>query len=258
MKVTIITVTYNSDLYLEQCIQSVMAQDYENIEYIVIDGGSTDKTVNILLKYNFFISNWISEKDDGLYHAINKGIRISSGDIIGTLHSDDLFASNNVVSKIVDCFKLNNVKAVYGDIVYVSSSDTDRIVRQWKGKIFNRSNFNYGWMPAHPSFYILKSIFQLGGVYDSSFASSADYELMTRYLYFYKISAFYLPLLIVKMRLGGISNKSFYNRFLANRNDYLVMKKNNIFFPWLVAILKPILKISQFKLFISKSISSTS
>jgi len=258
MKVSIITVTYNSELFLENCIQSVMAQDYQNIEYIVVDGGSTDKTKDILFKYNFFISKWISEKDDGLYHAINKGIKMSSGDIIGTLHSDDLFASNKVVSKIVDSFKFNNVKAVYGDIVYVSTNDTDRVVRNWKGKNFNRGNFNFGWMPAHPSFYILKSILQLGGDYDSCFASSADYELMTRYLYLYQIPAFYLPLLIVKMRLGGISNKNFYNRLLANRNDYLAMKKNNISFPWLVAILKPICKIFQFKLFISSTISSSS
>ncbi len=247
MKVSIITVTFNSAQFLEQCIQSIIAQDYQDIEYIVIDGGSTDNTLDILLKYNFFITKWLSEKDEGMYHAINKGIQLSSGDVIGTLHSDDLYASNDVVSKIVASFKLNNVKAIYGDIEYISRNDTNKVVRQWKGKSFNRFNFNFGWMPAHPSFYIFKSVLQLGGDYDSFFSSSADYELMIRYLYNYNISTCYLPLLMVKMRIGGISNKNIQNRIRANRFDYLAMKKNYIYFPWLVAILKPLRKILQFK-----------
>lgn len=248
MKVTIITVTFNSGYFLEQCIQSVIAQNYPNIEYIIVDGGSTDNTLDIINRYQSFISKWISEKDKGMYDAINKGIQMATGDVIGALNSDDFFASNDVIDAIVNTFDRCGVAAVYGDIVYVHPMDTGKVVRQWNGGVYNRKNINFGWMPAHPSFYIKKSILSKGGNYDSNFTSAADYEFMTRYLYYHKISAQYLPKLIVKMRTGGISNQSLYKRLLANRQDYLAMKKNKIPFPWVVAFLKPVRKIPQFSI----------
>ena len=247
MKVTIITVTFNSGYFLEQCIQSVIAQNYPNIEYIIVDGGSTDNTLDIINRYQSFISKWISEKDGGMYDAINKGIQMATGDVIGTLNSDDLFASSDVIDAIVNTFDRYGVAAVYGDIVYVHPINTGKVVRQWNGGDYNRTNINFGWMPAHPSFYINKAVLQNGGNYDSKFTSSADYEFMTRYLYYHKISAQYLPKLIVKMRTGGMSNQSLYKRLLANRKDYQAMKKNNIPLAWLVAIFKPLRKIPQFK-----------
>ena len=250
MKVTIITPTYNSGLFLEQCIQSVIAQNYVNIEYIIVDGGSTDNTLEIIHRYQSFISKWISEKDQGMYDALNKGIALATGDVIGTLNSDDLFASEDVISSVVNAFDRFGVSAVYGDIVYVDPKDTGTVVRQWKGGTYNRTNINWGWMPAHPSFYIIKSALQTGGNYDSRFISAADYDFMTRYLYCHKISAHYLPKLLVKMRTGGISNQSLSKRLLANQNDFKSMVKNNIPFPLLVAILKPLRKIPQFKLLI--------
>lgn len=250
MKVTIITVTYNSGCFLEQCIQSVIAQNHADIEYIIVDGGSTDNTLEIISRYQPFISKWISEKDEGMYDALNKGIAMATGDIIGTLNSDDLFASGDVIGAVVDVFERYGVAAVYGDIVYVHPRDTTMVVRYWKGGTYNRKNINFGWMPAHPSFYIIKTALTMGGNYDARFISAADYDFMTRYLYAHKISAHYLPKLLVKMRTGGISNQSFSNRVLANRNDFKAMVKNNIPFAWMVAILKPLRKIPQFKLLI--------
>jgi glycosyltransferase involved in cell wall biosynthesis len=246
MKVTIITVTYNSAQFLEDCMNSVLSQDYDNIEYIVVDGGSTDETVSIIKKYNDRISKWVSEKDSGMYDAINKGMKMATGDIIGLLNSDDLLASTDVVTCIVESFKKQKVDCVYSDLVYVDRFNTQKIIRYWKGLTYNRRRFNLGWMPAHPTFYIRKEIVEQLGEYESHFFTAADYEFMTRLLYRYRISAYYLPKLAVKMRTGGASNVSFYSRFRANRRDYLSMKNNKVPFPFIVSLLKPLSKLNQY------------
>ena len=184
MKVTIITVTLNSAKYLEQCIQSVIKQHYPDIEHIIVDGGSTDDTLDIIRRYEDHIAVWISEKDNGMYDAINKGMRMATGDIIGTLNSDDVLASRDVIGSIVDSFSYNNVEAVYGDILYVQQSNMEKIIRVWKGGEYNRSKFRYGWMPAHPSFYISRELVARFGNYETHYYTAADYEFMTRYLYF--------------------------------------------------------------------------
>ena len=246
MKVTIITVTYNSEESIEQCILSVLNQTYTNIEYIIIDGKSKDNTVNIIRKYAEKISYWISETDRGMYDAINKGIEVSSGDIIGLLNSDDLFYSNDVVETIVNTFQSNKVDSVYGDLEYVFSDNINKVYRIWKGKKFERSRFLYGWMPAHPTFYVKRDIYMKYGGYENHFYSAADYELMCRYLYKHKLTSFYIPKLIVKMRKGGQSNNNLMMRLRANRRDYLAMKKNGIPFAFLVSILKPLSKLHQY------------
>lgn len=247
MKVTIITVTYNSAGWLEQCIQSVIGQHYPDIEHIIVDGGSTDATLDIIRRYQPYISQWISEKDNGMYDAINKGMRMATGDIIGTLNSDDILASGDVISAIVNGFKYNDVQAVYGDIVFVQQTNLQKILRVWKGGEYSRTKFRFGWMPAHPSFYISRKVVAQYGNYETHFYSAADYEFMTRYLYFHNISACYLPKLIVKMRAGGMSNGNIFRRLRANRRDYLAMKKNNIPFAFFISILKPLRKIHQFR-----------
>ena|SRR5258706_9287259 len=246
MKISLITVTHNSEKYLEDCILSVIKQDYKNIEHIVIDGKSADGTIAIIERYSPYISQWISEKDNGMYHAINKGMKLATGDIIGLLNSDDILASKDVISTIVKCFEKNEVESLYGDLVYVDQQNTDKVLRMWKGQIYKRGRFKYGWMPAHPTFYFKKELLDKLGGYESHYFTAADYEFMARYLFRNNVSSIYLPKLLVRMRNGGVSNGNFYRRLRANRRDYLAMKKNNIPFPMVASVLKPIRKLPQY------------
>jgi glycosyltransferase involved in cell wall biosynthesis len=247
VKVSIITVTYNSEKYLADCINSVRKQTYRNIEHIIVDGKSTDRTLQIIQKYSRHIARWISETDRGIYDAINKGIRMATGDIIGVLNSDDMLASPNAIMDIVACFDETNTDSLYGDLVYVDPNDTQKVVRYWKGLTYKRSRFRYGWMPAHPTFYIRRELFDKFGEYENHYFTAADYEFMARYLYTNRVSSHYLPKMIVKMRNGGLSNGSIYRRLRANRRDYLAMKRNKIPFAFFVSILKPLIKIPQYK-----------
>src|SRR5688572_18554548 len=246
MKITLITVTYNSEKYLQNAIQSVYNQDYSNIEYIIVDGGSTDSTLSIIEQNSTCITKWISEKDNGMYDAINKGMKMATGDVIGILNSDDMLASKDVISKIAQCFKEQRVDSIFGDLLYVDAEETSKIHRFWRGMTYNRKSFNFGWMPAHPTFYVRKEIVdQLGG-YETHYFSASDFELMTRYLYKHRISSYYLSELIVKMRKGGMSNGSFKKRFRANRRDYLALKRNEVPFPFVVSMIKPLRKLPQY------------
>ena len=252
MKVSIITVTLNSEKYLADCIKSVQKQGYSNIEHIIVDGKSTDGTLEIIRDHEKHLSNWISETDRGMYDAINKGISMATGDIIGILNSDDIFASENVIENIVQCFERENTDSVYGDLVYVKPSNTSKVIRVWKGVIYKRYRFTLGWMPAHPTFYMKRSLIEKFGPYENHYYSAADYEFMARYLYKYRISSTYLEQMVIKMRTGGASNGSLKKRLRANRRDYLAMKRNNIPFPLIVSIIKPLSKIGQFKNIFSK------
>ncbi len=247
MKVTIITATYNSEKYLEDCILSIANQTHQDIEHIIIDGKSTDGTVSIIKKYESTIASWISETDKGMYDAINKGMAMATGDVIGILNSDDMLDTNDVIASIVASFENNHVDCVYGDLEYVEQENTQEVYRIWKGREFKRSLFNLGWMPAHPTFYFKSDLFKKFGGYENHYYSAADYELMSRYLYKFKASACYLPKLIVKMRRGGQSNNDLRMRIRANRRDYLAMKTNNIPFPFIVSIFKPLSKLHQYQ-----------
>jgi glycosyltransferase len=246
MKVTLITVTYNSERYLSHCIESVRLQDYPNIEYIVVDGSSTDKTLSIIREHGAIVDKWISEKDSGMYDAINKGLKLATGDIIGILNSDDILATETTISTIVQCFKEKNIDSLYGDLVYVDGEDLSKVYRYWKGSAYNRRSFEWGWMPAHPTFYVRREVVEQLGGYETHFFSAADFEFMTRYLYKYRISSHYLRELIVKMRNGGMSNASIQKRLRANRRDYLALKRNGVPFPFFASLIKPIRKLPQF------------
>lgn len=246
LKVSIITVTYNSAEYLQGCIASVRNQTYPNIEYIIIDGKSTDSTMHIVRQNQDSIDYYISETDRGMYDAINKGLQVATGDVIGILNSDDEFENNDVVATIAATFVQQQVDSVYGDLEFVDRYDTNRIMRIWKGLPYKRSRFLYGWMPAHPTFYIRRSLIEKYGNYETHYFTAADYEFMCRYLYLHRISSAYIPQNLIKMRMGGQSNKNFKQRFRANRRDFLAMKKNKIPFPFLVSILKPMIKLHQF------------
>jgi glycosyltransferase involved in cell wall biosynthesis len=246
MKVTIITVTHNSARYLADCIRSVQVQNYKHIEHIIIDGKSTDGTIGIIKKYEAGIAKWISETDRGMYDAINKGMQMATGEIVGILNSDDVLDNDHVIFNIVKTFLETKTDAVYGDLNYVAQDNTHKVLRTWKGMTYNRNRFLYGWMPAHPTFYIRHSLIEKYGAYETHYFSASDYEFMARYLYSHRIKACYLPKLIVRMRVGGASNINLKQRLRANRRDYLAMKKNNIPFAFLVSILKPLLKLHQF------------
>ncbi|RZL97106.1 MAG: glycosyltransferase, partial [Pedobacter sp.] len=193
MKVSIITVTYNSGKYLEDCILSVIRQKNAEVEHIIIDGKSTDNTMDIVRKYQSSIASAISETDRGMYDAINKGMAIATGDVIGILNSDDMLDGDDVIASIVREFESRHVGVIYGDLEYVGAEDTNKIIRIWKGKPYKRSLFHKGWMPAHPTFYIKRNLVAEFGGYESHYFTAADYEFMARYLFHHRVSASYLP-----------------------------------------------------------------
>jgi len=247
MKISIITVVYNADAFLKDCIKSVISQTYPNIEYIIVDGGSTDSTLSIINNYNSFITHFISEKDQGIYDAVNKGIKIATGDVIGVLNSDDVLADKNIIYQVVRAFKQNaNTDGVYGDLNYVHPTKM-HIVRAWKSKQANFKDIEKGWMPAHPTLYLKKMLFEKFGNYALDLGTAADYDLILRFFHQYRIKTSYLPILMVNMRMGGVSNKSMKSLLLALRNDYKALKRNKIPNALIVLFIKKFAKLSQFK-----------
>lgn len=228
MKVSIITVTYNSSKTIQETINSVLSQNYDNLEYIIIDGKSNDDTVDIIInnekKFNGKLK-WISEKDNGIYDAMNKGITLATGDIIGILNSDDMFYDSNVISDIVKQFT-SKIDAIYGNLIFVNNQDTTKIERIWKGS--NYKSFTKGWHPAHPTFYVRKEIYRKYGLFNTNFAISADFELMLRFIEKYKIETKYYDRYIVKMRLGGASTKNIKNIYIGNKNVIKAFFENGI------------------------------
>ncbi|MEO5570500.1 MAG: glycosyltransferase family 2 protein, partial [Bacteroidia bacterium] len=184
MKVSIITITYNSQQTVEKTIQSVISQNYPDIEYILVDGKSKDKTISIIDKYKDKISKIVSEKDHGLYDALNKGIKHATGDVIGLLHSDDLYADEYVISKVVEKFKSDpSLQGVYADLVFVNRNDTTKVMRTWKSGEYQEGAFIKGWMPPHPTFFVKKECYEKFGFFNVKLKLSADYELMLRFIH---------------------------------------------------------------------------
>src|SRR5580698_2816585 len=245
MKISIITATYNSAATIKDTLSCIRLQDHPDIEHIIVDGGSTDSTPSIVAGFPH-VAKWISEKDNGIYDAMNKGIALSTGDVIGILNSDDIYAGRYVLSAVAQAFADPGVRTVYADLQYVRADDTDRIIRTWKTGIFRKRNFYYGWMPPHPTFFVRKEVYQEAGLFNTSFRSAADYELMLRILLKHGLSAHYIPMVIVKMRAGGVSNASLWNRLRANQEDRLAWKLNGLRPYFFTLYLKPLRKISQF------------
>ena len=244
--ISIITVCYNSAKTIEKTFQSIQKQTYKNIEYIVIDGNSTDNTLDIISKYNNIITKNISERDNGLYDAMNKGILLATGDIIGILNSDDIYANKNVISNINKQIKLFKVDSAYGDLVYTKSDDLNKTIRYWKSGDFSKKKFLYGWMPPHPTFFVKREIYIKHGFFNLKLKSAADYEIMLRLLYKKNISTTYLNEILVKMRVGGKSNNSLISRLKGNREDRLAWKLNDLKSLRITFIFKPLRKILQF------------
>lgn len=248
MKVSIITVVFNSKDTIEHTIESVLTQNYKNIEYIIIDGGSTDGTVDIIKKYEKRLAYWVSESDDGLYDAMNKGIRAATGDIVGILNSDDMYADSSVIEESVNIISKEKVDTCYGDLVYVDKDNTQKVIRQWKSGNFLKDRFKRGWMPPHPTFLVRIEIYQKYGLFNTNFSIAADYELMLRFLYKLGCSTAYIPKVLVKMRTGGNSSPSLANTIKANIECYRAWKVNGLNPNPFIFIIKPLSKFSQYKL----------
>ncbi len=230
VKISVITITYNSEKTLRDTIESVLGQSYDNIEYIIVDGKSKDSTCEIVASYGDRISKFVSEKDDGLYDALNKGIRMATGDVVGFLHSDDIYASTESVKMIAEAFIKFNTDSVYGDLVYVDQNDTDKIIRFWRSRKFSRSRALTGWMPPHPTFYVKREVYEKYGGFNTTFRIAADYESVLRFLVRFHVTTFYIPLVLIRMRVGGESNKSVSNIIRKSLEDIRAMNINGILF----------------------------
>lgn len=246
MKISVICASYNNEKTIKDTIESFISQTYSNKELVIIDGASTDSTVSIIESYNCAEVSYISEPDKGIYDAINKGIKKATGDVVSIIGADDFFVKDSILSDVAQTFEKLNVDAVYGDVVFVAKNNVDKVVRYWKAGEFNRKKFLYGWMPPHVCFFLKKKHYNEKGLYIDSFTCSGDYELMLRMLYKEKISCGYINQTLVKMRTGGTSTKSLRARLLANKEDRLAWKLNNLKHYTFTLMLKPALKIPQF------------
>ncbi len=245
MKITVITATWNSEKTIEETLESFADQDYDNTEYLIIDGSSTDSTLDIISVKGRRIDSVISEKDKGIYDALNKGIAMASGDVIGFLHSDDVFAHSSVLTNIVNKFKSDEVDAVYGDLDYVSKLDVNKVIRRWRSGGFDRNKIRNGWMPPHPTFYMKRSCYERFGAFNLDYRIAADYDSILRYLWKQKLVAAYIPDVLMKMRVGGESNRSVMNIINKSKEDRKAMIANGL--PVVRALLgKNLSKIPQF------------
>ncbi len=229
MKISIITVTLNSASVIQHCLTSVRIQKYKNIEHIIVDGKSDDETLAILESQRNHFASLISESDNGIYDAMNKGIKIATGDIIGFLNSDDFYADNEVISKVASIF-INNpsIDACYSDLIYVDQLTASKTVRYFKSSKFEPGLFSKGWCPPHPTFFVRKSVFEKYGNFNLDLKIASDVDLMIRFLEIHKIQCLYIPEIWVKMRMGGTTNKSLKNIFLQNQEIILSLKKYNL------------------------------
>ena len=245
MKVSIITPTYNSAATIQDTVRSVVAQSHHQIEHIIIDGASQDKTVE-LAKNAGHKGPIISEKDNGTYDAMNKGIQLATGDVIGILNSDDFYSHTHAIDHVVHAFKKHDRDSVYSDLLYVDTQDTSKVLRTWVAGKFHRRYFLKGWMPPHPTFFVRRQVYEKFGAFNLDLKSSADYELLLRFLFVHKISVEYLPGILVHMRAGGQSNRSVFNRLAAHREDYHAWRLNGLSPKWYTLMMKPTRKIQQF------------
>lgn len=244
MKISIITITLNSAKTLPRTLESVQSQAYPEIEHIIVDGASTDSTPSLIECYAKQHKNvrWISEKDNGIYNALNKGIAMATGDVIGLLHSDDVFFSPHSIEQIAAAFEDQKIDVVYGDLQYCWGG---KIVRRWKSNTFHPHSLKYGWMPPHPTVYVRKEVYAQVGKYDERFRISADYDMMLR-IFGAKYRSCYLPEVLVSMEMGGASNKDVRALLSKTQEDYIVLKKNHVGAGYLTVVCKQLRKLRQF------------
>jgi len=251
MKISVITVIYNSKDTVQDAIGSVLSQDYDDLEFIIVDGASIDGCVEVIQdlinSYEDKNITFISEKDEGIYDAMNKGIRLAAGEVVGFLNGDDVYNGKTVLKKVADVFANPSVDVCYADLVYVDKNDLKKVTRYWKSLDYQDGLFSKGWAPPHPTFFVRRRVYEKYGLFDLSYSMGNDVELMMRFLSKYKLKSVYVPDIFVKMRLGGVSNKHLLNIVIQNMELFRAGKKNDIkIFPPLFILRKIIARISQY------------
>ena len=246
MKISIITASYNSAETIKDTFGSVLNQSHKVFEYIVIDGASNDGTAEIVRSYGNIIERFVSEPDNGIYDAINKGIRLATGDVIGLLNADDFFYNNDVISEVARAFQSEDIDAVYGDVQFIAQDNTSRVKRYYSSKKFTPEKFRYGFMPAHPSFYVKRKLFDELGYYKTDYKIAADFELLLRFMYVNKIKCKYLGIPFVTMRTGGISNRSVLSNLTLNKEIVRACRENGIKTNYLNVYSKYLIKMFEF------------
>lgn len=249
--ISIITATFNSAKTLKDTIQSVLSQTNKDFEYLIIDGGSTDETIDIVKSYESEFSGrlkWVSEKDEGIYDAMNKGIKMASGDVVGILNSDDYFTSDDILQTVDNAFKSHEIDAIYGDIHFIRDGNPQKCVRYYSSRMFRPFWLRFGFMPAHPSFYCKREVFEKAGLYSLDYKIGADYEMMVRLFKKYRIMSQYINKDFVTMRTGGASNNNVRSRITLIDEDVKACKENGVYTNSLFVMLKFMYKIFEFRL----------
>jgi glycosyltransferase involved in cell wall biosynthesis len=228
LKISIITATYNCAAVVTDCLTSIAGQAHTDVEHVVIDGASTDGTLDILQANSDSLAVLVSEPDEGIYDALNKGIARASGEVVGLLHADDVYADSEALAQVAGAFADPEVDAVYGDLVYVSKSDPSHVIRDWRAGAFSPARLRWGWMPPHPTLFLRRSLYERFGLFDTRYRIAADYDLMLRVLSQLSGKVVYLPKVLVRMRMGGVSNRSLSNIVRKSWEDYHALRMNRI------------------------------
>ena len=248
--ISIITATFNSAKTLKDTIQSVLRQTNKDFEYLIIDGGSTDETIDIVKSYESEFSGrlkWVSEKDQGIYDAMNKGIKMASGDVVGILNSDDYFTSDDILQTVDNAFKSHEIDAIYGDIHFIRDGNPQKCVRYYSSRMFRPFWLRFGFMPAHPSFYCKREVFEKAGLYSLDYKIGADYEMMVRLFKKYRIMSQYINKDFVTMRTGGASNNNVRSRITLINEDVKACKENWVYTNSLFVMIKYLYKVFEFR-----------
>lgn len=250
VKVSIVTVAYNSSATLEDTIKSVLAQSYADIEYIIVDGASKDNTLDIILQYEPKFGGrlkWLSEQDGGIYDAMNKGLKMATGDVVGILNSDDYFTSEDVIERMASAFEAPSLDAVYGDVHFIRDGQPEKCIRYYSSKRFSPMWLRFGFMPAHPSFYCRRGVYERAGYYKTDYAIGSDYEMMVRLFKVHHINARYFPMDFVTMRTGGASTRNISSRIQLIQDDVRGCRENGIYTNSLMISIKYLYKIFELK-----------
>ena len=251
MRISVITVCYNAASTLKDAVDSVLGQvpDAEapfDLEYIVVDGASTDGTLDLLAPYRERIATLISEPDQGLYDAMNKGVQAATGDVVAILNADDVYASTDVLASVAATFRDSGAEAVYGDLHYVAADDLSKVTRRWNAGTYRPGAFRRGWMPPHPALFVRRACYHRWGHFTLALRSAADYELMLRFIHRHGMTLAYLPQTLVLMRAGGVSNASLKHRIRAHREDWKAWRMNGYHPSPFTMLAKPLRKLPQF------------
>jgi glycosyltransferase involved in cell wall biosynthesis len=228
MKISLITVSYNSGSTIKDTIESILSQDHPNIEYIIVDGNSKDNTLGVIKSFGNRISKFISEPDKGIYDAMNKGIKMATGEVIGMLNSDDFYSNKKIISQVATAFEDQRVDAVFGDLIFVDPNNLSKVVRTYSSKKWNPKKFARGFMPAHPTFFVRRRYYEQIGLFKTDYKIAADYELLIRFLYVHKLNYRYLPLNMVTMRKGGVSSNGIKSNIILNHEIIRGCRENGI------------------------------